>query len=151
MAEIEQREVRWHPALLIPRLTLSDKERKIAIAALSAYLEDRSSIVKTFALQGLADLAEGYAARGDRAFAGSYAEWDSRNEGKEPKTADAARPSLNFTRQTPMKVLRLGIRRHGLGRARSESGATRFRPKLFCGRSRLHARARQSAAKNLRR
>jgi hypothetical protein len=28
------------------------------MTSLSAYLEDRSSIVKTFALQGLADLAE---------------------------------------------------------------------------------------------
>lgn len=62
MAETEQQEVRWHLALMIPRLTLSGKEWNIAVAALSAYLEDRSSIVKTCALQGLADLAEGHAA-----------------------------------------------------------------------------------------
>lgn len=62
MAETEQQEVRWHLALMIPRLTLSGRERNIAVAALNAYLEDRSSIVKTCALQGLADLAEGHAA-----------------------------------------------------------------------------------------
>jgi len=43
---------------MIPRLRLSAKERQIAISALNSYLEDASSIVKTFALQGLADLAQ---------------------------------------------------------------------------------------------
>lgn len=57
MAEIKQQEVRWHLAAMIPRLALTTKERKIAVESLYAYLGDRSSIVKTFALQGLADLA----------------------------------------------------------------------------------------------
>ena len=56
--EAEQTELRWHLALMVPRLTLSGPERYCAAAALRRYLEDRSSIVKTFALQGLADLAK---------------------------------------------------------------------------------------------
>lgn len=59
LAEESQQEVRWHLAAMIPRLSLTAKERQIAADSLHAYLEDRSSIVKTFALQGLADLAEG--------------------------------------------------------------------------------------------
>ncbi len=42
---------------MVPRLTLSGPERARAAAALRRYLDDRSSIVETFALQGLADLA----------------------------------------------------------------------------------------------
>jgi hypothetical protein len=55
--EAEQIELKWHLALMVPRLTLNGPERRRAKAALRRYLEDRSSIVKTFALQGLADLA----------------------------------------------------------------------------------------------
>jgi HEAT repeat protein len=51
-------EVRWHLAAIAARLPLNASERAIAVAALRNYLEDRSSIVRTFALQGLADLAE---------------------------------------------------------------------------------------------
>jgi hypothetical protein len=58
LAEAEQQELRWHLAIMVPRLLLNTKERKIATALLTGYLEGRSSIVKTFALQGLADLAQ---------------------------------------------------------------------------------------------
>ncbi|MFY9702193.1 MAG: hypothetical protein WAL58_11080 [Terriglobales bacterium] len=58
MAETEQQELRWHLAAMVPRLALNPKQRDLATALLVGYLEDRSSIVKTFALQGLADLAE---------------------------------------------------------------------------------------------
>jgi hypothetical protein len=58
MVETEQQELRWHLAVLVPRLRLNARERKLATSSLIRYLEDRSSIVKTFALQGLADLAE---------------------------------------------------------------------------------------------
>ena len=58
MAETEQQELRWHLAAMVPRLRLNARERQIAISALNRYLEDRSSIVKTFVLQGLADLAQ---------------------------------------------------------------------------------------------
>jgi hypothetical protein len=57
LAEAEQIELRWHLAAMVPRLRLTPPERQRAAAALLRYLEDRSSIVKTFALQGLADLA----------------------------------------------------------------------------------------------
>jgi hypothetical protein len=57
LAEAEQIELRWHLALMVPRIELSAPERQRATAALQRYLDDRSSIVKTFALQGLADLA----------------------------------------------------------------------------------------------
>jgi len=55
--EAEQQEVRWHLAQMVPRLSLSKKECGRAASAFRRYLEDRSSIVKACALQGLADLA----------------------------------------------------------------------------------------------
>jgi hypothetical protein len=58
MAEATEQELRWHLAAMVPRLVLNARERQHAITALQSYLEDRSSIVKTFALQGLADLAQ---------------------------------------------------------------------------------------------
>jgi hypothetical protein len=58
MAEAREQELRWHLAVMVPRLVLNAKERKAAMSLLEGYLEDRSSIVKTFALQGLADMAE---------------------------------------------------------------------------------------------
>jgi hypothetical protein len=58
MMETEQQELRWHLAVMVPRLRLNPKERQIAISALNSYLGDRSSIVKTSALQGFADLAQ---------------------------------------------------------------------------------------------
>jgi hypothetical protein len=57
LSEAEQIELRWHLALMVPRLELSVRERERAAATLQRYLEDRSSIVRTFAMQGLADLA----------------------------------------------------------------------------------------------
>jgi hypothetical protein len=58
MSEADQQELRWHLAAIIPRLPLSAKERERAAAVFQHYLDDRSSILKTFALQGLADLAQ---------------------------------------------------------------------------------------------
>lgn len=58
MAEADQQELRWHLAAMVPRLPLTPGERKRVADLLSGYLQDRSSIVKTFALQGLADLAQ---------------------------------------------------------------------------------------------
>ena len=58
MAETEQQELRWHLAAMVPRLQLNPKQRNLVTALLVGYLEDRSSIVKTCALQGLADLAQ---------------------------------------------------------------------------------------------
>jgi hypothetical protein len=58
LAEAKQIELRWHLALMVPRLRLTATERRRAAEALQRYLEDRSSIVETFALQGLSDLAQ---------------------------------------------------------------------------------------------
>ena len=57
LAEAEQIELRWHLALMVPRLSLTVPERQRAFTALHHYLDDRSSIVRTFALQGLTELA----------------------------------------------------------------------------------------------
>jgi hypothetical protein len=51
----DQIEVRWHMAQILPRLALTPRERIVAIDILFDYLEDRSSIVKTHAMQSLAD------------------------------------------------------------------------------------------------
>lgn len=59
LAEAEQIELRWHLAQMIPRLQLTQGERRRAFEALQLYIEDRSSIVRTFALQALADLSRG--------------------------------------------------------------------------------------------
>lgn len=58
IAAIPQQEVRWHVAQILPRLQLTPKERAHAAAILFDYLEDKSSIVKTFAMQALADLSQ---------------------------------------------------------------------------------------------
>lgn len=58
MAEAKEQELRWHLAAMVPRLLLTSRERQLAASLLNSYLEDRSSIVRTFALQGLADLAQ---------------------------------------------------------------------------------------------
>jgi len=58
MAETKEQELRWHLAAMITRLRLNAKEKRLAASLLLLYLEDRSSIVRTSALQGLADLAE---------------------------------------------------------------------------------------------
>jgi hypothetical protein len=57
MAETSQQELRWHLAAMVSRLSLNVQERQVATSLLNGYLQDRSSIVKTSALQGLADLA----------------------------------------------------------------------------------------------
>jgi len=58
VAARNEKEVRWHVAQLLPRLKLTPAERETAVAILTGYLADESSIVKTFSIQALADLAE---------------------------------------------------------------------------------------------
>ncbi|HXV42386.1 MAG TPA: hypothetical protein VEC96_04950 [Anaerolineae bacterium] len=58
VANIDQQEVRWHVAQMLPRLELSEAERARSVEILMDYLNDKSKIVKTFAMQALADLAE---------------------------------------------------------------------------------------------
>ena len=58
VAAIDQQEVRWHVAQLLPRLALTPPQRARAITILRGFLDDDSRIVRTFAMQALADLAE---------------------------------------------------------------------------------------------
>jgi hypothetical protein len=53
----DEQEVRWHMAQLLPRLGLSEAQRTVALDILFDYLRDSSSIVKTFAMQAIDDLA----------------------------------------------------------------------------------------------
>lgn len=56
MGEASEKKLRWNLALLIPRLKLTLPECRRVAAVLTSYLDDPSSIVKTAALHGLADL-----------------------------------------------------------------------------------------------
>lgn len=58
-AEVAQIEVRWHVAQLLPRMALSPRERERAFGLFVGYLADESRIVRTFALQAIADLSQG--------------------------------------------------------------------------------------------
>ena len=55
-ASAEEKELRWHMAFLLPRLRLAASERAAAVDILYEYLKDSSSIVKTWAMQGLGEL-----------------------------------------------------------------------------------------------
>ena len=57
LREASEQELRWHLAQMVPRLLLTQLDRMRVASVLKSYLEDRSSIVKTFAMQALADLA----------------------------------------------------------------------------------------------
>jgi len=57
IANIEQKEVRWHSAQILPRLNLTKNERKKVFTLMLTFLEDESRIVKTFAMQALTDIA----------------------------------------------------------------------------------------------
>jgi hypothetical protein len=56
-AETGQQEMRWHLAVILPRLRLTAPEGRRVVKMFRIYLEGRSSIVKTFAMHGIADLA----------------------------------------------------------------------------------------------
>lgn len=53
----EQPEVRWHLIQMLPRLHLTLRERAKATSVLKGCLSDNSSIVKTSAMQAIAELA----------------------------------------------------------------------------------------------
>jgi hypothetical protein len=58
LAEVaEQQEVRWHMAQLLSRIDWSESERRRVLRIMAVYLKDPSSIVKTFAMQTMADMA----------------------------------------------------------------------------------------------
>ena len=57
LPEATENKLRWHLALVIPRLALGRTECRRAATVLQSWLEDgSSSIVKTMAMQGLVDL-----------------------------------------------------------------------------------------------
>jgi hypothetical protein len=56
LAEATEKKLRWNLALLIPRLKLTVFECRRVAEVLRSYLDDKSSIVKTSSLHGLADL-----------------------------------------------------------------------------------------------
>ncbi|MFQ5572425.1 MAG: hypothetical protein ACE5G0_22350 [Rhodothermales bacterium] len=58
IAEVEQWEVRAMVCRMLPRLHLDADDRKAALTIARGYLRDKSSIVRTFAMQALVDLAE---------------------------------------------------------------------------------------------
>jgi hypothetical protein len=57
LAEAKENKLRWGLAGIVPRLALTARERRRALEIFESWLEDRSSIVKTCALQAIADLA----------------------------------------------------------------------------------------------
>jgi len=57
LAKIDQPEVRWHVAQLLPRLALTPRQRRASVELLRTFLQDESRISRTFAMQALADLA----------------------------------------------------------------------------------------------
>jgi len=56
MADAAQNKLRWNLALIAPRLELTVPETERVAAVLRSWLDDRSSIVKTCSMQGLAGL-----------------------------------------------------------------------------------------------
>ena len=58
LEESAQQELLWHLAVLLPRLRLTPAQRSRTLAALYRCLEVKSSIARTFALQGMADLTK---------------------------------------------------------------------------------------------
>lgn len=56
IAETAEKKVRWNLALVIPRIKLTVPECRRVAEVLQSFLDDPSSIVKTAALHGMADL-----------------------------------------------------------------------------------------------
>lgn len=54
----QQPEMRWHLAQLLGRIQLTKAQRRPVVDTLNVYLADTSRIVKTFAMQTLAEIAE---------------------------------------------------------------------------------------------
>jgi hypothetical protein len=57
LVETDSIKLRWRLAVVVPRLRLSSSERQKVAEVLQSFLADRSSIVKTCAMEGLAALA----------------------------------------------------------------------------------------------
>jgi hypothetical protein len=60
ISKIDQQEVRWHVALIVPRLSLTASQRKLAQTLFSIWLESaKSNIVRVCSLQALFELSRG--------------------------------------------------------------------------------------------
>jgi hypothetical protein len=57
LSRIEQLDVRWHVVPMLSRLSLTETEEITVVNLLLDFTNDRSSIVKTMAMQALADIA----------------------------------------------------------------------------------------------
>lgn len=57
IARDSQQEIRWHLAQIFPRLRLTKLETDQIVTLLQGYLHDKSSIVRSFSMQALADFA----------------------------------------------------------------------------------------------
>lgn len=57
LSRVEQPEVRWHVAPMLARLRLSAAEERSVLDLLLGYTNDRSSIVRTMAMQALVEIA----------------------------------------------------------------------------------------------
>lgn len=57
LTEARQAEVLWHMAVIVPRLDLSEAEVLFVLDRLQPLLQHKGSLVKTFAMQGIHDLA----------------------------------------------------------------------------------------------
>ncbi len=57
IARINQQEVRRHTAQMVARIEWNSRERSALVTILEEYLRDRSSVVRTSAMQALAGLA----------------------------------------------------------------------------------------------
>ncbi len=57
LEEAQQQELRWHLALMVPRMKLSSSDSRRVYEGLCVYLAGQGSIARTLALQGMADLA----------------------------------------------------------------------------------------------
>ena len=55
--KVDQPEVQWHVAQMLPRVRLEARERSKAVALLESWLESRSAILVSAALQSLTDFA----------------------------------------------------------------------------------------------
>lgn len=58
-AAARDKEARWHLAQLVPRCQLAPRQRAKAVQVFRSYLDDSSSIVRTFALEAIVTLAGG--------------------------------------------------------------------------------------------
>ncbi len=105
-ASSQQQELRWHLAQLLPRLKLRSAQRRSAALTLRGYLADRSAIVRTFALQGLTDLALQDASL--RPLARHWVRWAAR-EGTPAMRARAKRLERELARTKAEAVARASI------------------------------------------